>query len=93
MKSYIAAFAALGFVSVTPAVANDTADNCRAYVAQNGGDASGCDCLGRAAASNPSLASALAAIRTPADLEAADASTKGAIQACYPNTDNPAIKG
>lgn len=75
-----------------PALANPTADNCKAYVAQNGGDASGCDCLGAAADKNPSLAAALAKIASPADLEAADDATKDAIRACFPDSQNPAVK-
>jgi hypothetical protein len=82
--------AALAAATLGTASANETADNCRAYVAENGGDASGCDCLGEAAGANPTLAAALAAIRTPADLEAADEATKTAIAACFPQTDNPA---
>lgn len=75
-----------------PALANETADNCKAYVAQNGGDASGCDCLGAAAEKNPSLAAALAKIASPADLDAADEATKSAIRTCFPASQNPAIQ-
>ncbi|MEZ5892763.1 MAG: hypothetical protein R3C58_06420 [Parvularculaceae bacterium] len=81
----MAAFAAAAFVA--PASANDTADNCRAYVAENGGDDSGCDCLGDAAAADADLATAIAAIKSPADLEAADQSTKDEIAACFPAAD------
>lgn len=84
----IAALAALS----APALANETADNCKAYVAQNGGDPAGCDCLGAAAEKNPTLAASLAKIGSPADLEAADDATKAAIRACYPNSQDPAIK-
>lgn len=91
MRVLMSAAAAL-FAFAGLASANDTADNCRAYVAANGGDASGCDCLGAKAAADAALAAALAAIKTPADLDAADPATKSAIQACYPNSDNPAIK-
>lgn len=76
---------ALAFAALTPASANETADSCRAYVAENGGDASGCDCLGAAADADADLAAALAAIKSPADLEAADQSTKDQIAACYPD--------
>lgn len=72
-------------LSAGAASANETADSCRAYVAENGGDASGCDCLGEAAEKDAALADALAAISTPADLEAADDSTKAAIAACFPD--------
>lgn len=89
MKKMISIAACAASLAVS-ASANETADNCRAYVAENGGDASGCDCLGAAAASSPTLASALAAITSPADLEAADDATKGAVQACFPGTENPA---
>lgn len=80
-----ALFALLAAVT-TPAFAfaNDTADACRDYVAANGGDDAGCDCLGDAASSDPALADALAAITTPADLEAASEETKEAIAACFP---------
>jgi hypothetical protein len=70
---------------VTPAAANETADQCRAYVAENGGDDSGCECLGAAAAAEPALGAAISKIETPADLEAADQSTKDAIAACFPS--------
>lgn len=89
-KMVVALAAAAGLVGA--AVANDTADNCKAYVAENGGDASGCDCLGVKAESDSTLRDALAAIRTPADLEAASDATKAAIQACFPSSDNPAIQ-
>lgn len=71
--------------AMTPASANETADACRGYVAENGGDASGCDCLGDAADADADLADALAAIQTPDDLEGADEATKAAIAACYPD--------
>ena len=77
--------AALFAVTAAPAFANETAEACKAYVEKNGGDASGCDCLGEAAAEDADLAAALAEIETPADLEAADDATKAAIAACYPN--------
>jgi hypothetical protein len=80
---YVAAVAAACMTA--PASANETADACRGYVAENGGDASGCDCLGDAADSDANLADALAAIEAPADLEAADDATKAAIAACYPD--------
>ncbi len=84
MKTTLAlAFAAA--LLIAPANANETTDSCRAYVAENGGEASGCDCLGEAAASDAALADALAAINAPADLEAADTSTKEAIAACFPD--------
>lgn len=69
-----------------PANANETADSCRAYVAENGGDASGCDCLGEAAAGDADFAAAIAAIESPEDLDAADQSTKDKIAACFPNS-------
>lgn len=77
--------AALIVASAAPAFANETAEACKSYVEENGGDASGCDCLGEAAATDPDLAAALAEIETPADLEAADDGTKAAIAACFPN--------
>lgn len=70
---------------VAPAFANETADQCRAYVAENGGDASGCDCLGEAAAGDADFAAALAEIESPEDLEAADDATKAKISACFPD--------
>jgi hypothetical protein len=77
--------AALFVATAAPAFANETAEACRSYVEENGGDASGCDCLGEAAAEDADLAAALAEIETPADLEAADEGTKAAIAACFPN--------
>lgn len=85
MKTVFAALIAAAAIA-GPAAANDTADECRAYIAENGGDASGCDCLGEAAAEDSALADALAAIDTPEDLEAADESTRTAIAACYPDS-------
>ena len=79
--------AALGLAAMSPASANETADSCRAYVAENGGDDSGCDCLGDAADADAGLAAAVAAIEGPEDLEAADQSTKDKIAACFPNAD------
>lgn len=72
--------------SVSPALA-DAEAACEAYAAENGGDASGCACLGEAAAADAELAAALEAISSPEDLEAADDSTKDAIRACYPDAD------
>ncbi|MDZ7629545.1 MAG: hypothetical protein U5J99_14185 [Parvularculaceae bacterium] len=77
--------AALVLASLAPAYANETADACRSYVEENGGDASGCDCLGEAASGDADLAAALAAIEAPEDIEAADDATKAAIAACFPN--------
>lgn len=75
---------ALAAFSSSPTPASEAADNCRAYVAENGGDASGCDCLGEAASKDSALAAALGLIKSPADLEAADDATKAAIGACFP---------
>ena len=69
---------------MTPAFANETADNCREYASANGTDDSGCDCLGEAAAGDADLAAALAAISSPEDLEAADDATKEAVAVCFP---------
>lgn len=81
------AVAAFAIASLTAAAAaNDVADQCRAYVAENGGDDSGCGCLGEAAAADAALADAISAIETPADLEAADDATKSAIAACFPDS-------
>ncbi|MCA8889498.1 MAG: hypothetical protein KDA46_11750 [Parvularculaceae bacterium] len=84
MKKLMTAAIAAAFFA-TPALANDAADNCREYIANNGGDDSGCDCLGDAAAADAVLADALSAIETPEDLEAADDATKAAIVACFPD--------
>ena len=84
----LAAFALVAF----PATANETAEQCRAYAEANGTDASGCDCLGAAAEKDGALKEALAAIKTPADLEVASDATKAAIGACFPQSDNPALK-
>lgn len=84
MKLLLAA-ALLAAAAAAPAFANETAEACKSYVEENGGDASGCDCLGEAAAGDADLAAALAEIETPADLEAADDGTKAAIAACFPN--------
>lgn len=77
--------AALFIATAAPAFANETAEACKSYVEKNGGDASGCDCLGEAAAEDADLAAALAEIEAPEDLEAADDATKAAIAACFPD--------
>lgn len=77
--------AALFLAAAAPAFANETAEACKSYVEKNGGDASGCSCLGEAAAADPALAAALADIEAPEDLEAADEATKAAIAGCFPN--------
>jgi len=84
MKKLIVAVIA-GAAFAAPAFANEVADQCEAYVAENGGDASGCSCLGEAAESDASLTDAIMAIASPADLEAADDATKEAIRACFPD--------
>ncbi|MFN3958466.1 MAG: hypothetical protein ACK4NP_00975 [Parvularculaceae bacterium] len=78
-------FAAALVFAAAPAFANETTEACKSYVEKNGGDSSGCACLGEAASDDPDLAAALADIETPADLEAADDETKAAIAACFPN--------
>ncbi len=83
LKTVLAA--SLVLATIAPAFANETADACKSYVEKNGGDASGCDCLGEAAAGDADLAAALAEIEAPEDLEAADDATKAAIAACYPD--------
>jgi hypothetical protein len=84
MKRILLAGLALIAAPAAAAAANETTNACRDYVAANGGDASGCDCLGEKAATDAALADALARIKAPADLEAADQSTKDAIVACFP---------
>lgn len=83
LKPILAAALVVAFAA--PAYANETTEACKSYVEKNGGDSSGCACLGEAAADDPDLAAALAEIETPADLEAADDETKAAIAACFPN--------
>jgi len=85
MKKLIVAVIAGAAFAAAPAFANEVADQCEAYVAENGGDASGCSCLGEAAESDASLTDAIMAIASPADLEAADDATKEAIRACFPD--------
>lgn len=77
--------AAAAFLAA-PALANETKTQCEDYVASNGGDASGCACLGEKAAADSALAEALSRITSPADLEAASESTKEAIRACFPDS-------
>lgn len=84
MKITFAALWVVAFVA-TPASANQSADQCRAYISENGGDPSGCDCLGDAAAADQTLADALSAIESPEDLDAASDDTKAAIAACFPS--------
>ena len=86
MKQMIVAVLA-GAAFASPAFANEIAEQCEAYVAENGGDASGCACLGEAADGDAALAEAVLAISTPEDLDAADDATKEAIRACFPDSD------
>ena len=79
------ALSALAALLAAPAIANDAEDQCTAYVAENGGDAAGCACIGEQAASDPAFAEALALIDSPEALEAADEATKEKIRICYPD--------
>lgn len=79
----LSAFAAL---FAAPALANDAEDQCNAYVAENGGDPSGCACIGEQADADSGFASAIAAIDSPEALEAADEATKEKIAICYPDS-------
>lgn len=87
MTRLLSAAAAVVLAALSPASANDTADSCRSYVVENGGDASGCECLGEAADADADLAAAIAGIEGPEDLEAADQSTKDKIAACFPSAE------
>ena len=78
------ALSALAAVLAAPAFANETQAQCEAYIAENGGDASGCACLGDIADGDPAFAAALAAIDSPEALDAADQATKDKIAMCYP---------
>lgn len=82
MKKFVIAAVVAAFA--LPAAASEIEAQCEAYVAENGGDPSGCPCLADAAAANPSLAAALMKIETPADFDAASDATKAAIAACFP---------
>ncbi len=83
MKKMIIAFAALGALTA-PGYASDLQAHCEAYVAENGGDASGCACLADTADSD--AASELMAVASEADIEALSDSAKEAIAACFPQT-------
>ena len=85
MKKFILAAALAAFAA--PALASDDVEgHCAAYIAANGGDSSGCGCLGEAAADDAALAEAILAIATPEDLAASDEATKEAIRACFPDS-------
>lgn len=84
MKKVVILAALAGFAAA-PAFASEVQSHCEAYVAENGGDASGCACLGDAAPDGSELAGALLAIQSEADLEAADDAAKAAIGACFPD--------
>ena len=83
MKKLIAA-TVLAACFAAPAMANETAENCKKYAAENGSSDAGCDCLGKLADETPGLAEKLAKIQTPEDFEAADDSTKAAVGTCFP---------
>jgi hypothetical protein len=84
----LSVFALAAAALAAPALAGDaeTVAQCELYVAQNGGDASGCPCLGEAAEKDAELADDLAAIDSPAALEAAPERAKAAIRACFPQS-------
>lgn len=72
--------------ALAPALANDAEDQCNAYVAENGGDPSGCACIGEQADADPGFAEAISRIDSQEALDAADQSTKDKIAICYPNS-------
>ena len=89
MKLAITA-AAIAFVSASAFAAGpkDLSDSgkeflmaCKAYQAENGGS-SDCKCLAHKVDKDPSLAGKMSAIKTPADVEAADDTVKAALAAC-----------
>lgn len=69
-----------------PALANDAEAQCNAYIAEHGGDPSGCACIGEQAAADAAFAEAIAQIDSPEALEAADEATKEKIAVCYPDS-------
>ncbi len=83
-KILIASIVAAGFIGGV-ASANEIEAQCNAYMEENNGDNSGCSCLGAAAAEDDALATAIAAIQSQADVDAADEHTKAALAACWPD--------
>ena len=84
MLNLIAAGAAIAILLQFSDLGAEIAAGCKAYAAENGTDDAGCDCIGEAAAEDPTLAEALAAIETEADVEGAPEPAKAAIAACFP---------
>ena len=86
--------AALFRIALAPSVADDIAEGCKAFAAENGTDASGCNCLGAAAAEDDTLFEALLTIEAADDMEALKPDHRAAVDACFPTaTDEAAQAG
>lgn len=95
-RTYLfAVIAALaGPMSGALASGDEIADGCKAFAAENGTDASGCDCLGKAAADDPALFEELMLIASREDMDAAPPFVREAVAACFPedaDEDAPAV--
>lgn len=73
---------AVAFIAA-PSFANDLEDKCVAYNEENGGDPSGCACLGESAEGD--VYEEFMAIESQADLEALSDDAKAVLAACFPN--------
>lgn len=81
MKTLVAAMCAAG-LAASPALAGDLETHCEAYLAETGGDASGCSCLAEAA--DADMAAELMEVASEADLEGLSDASKEAIASCWP---------
>ena len=82
MKKLIIAFAAAGALTA-PAFAGDLETYCEGYMADTGGDASGCACLAETA--DADATAELMEVASEADVEGLSDSAKEAIAACWPD--------
>ena len=82
MKKLIIALAVCG-ISAPAFASSELQSYCEAYVAESGGDVSGCACLGDEA--DADVAAELLAVQSEADVEGLSDAAKEAIAACFPN--------
>lgn len=83
MKKQLITASALAFAfMVTPSFANDLEDKCVAFNEENGGDSSGCACLGESAEGD--VYEEFMAITSQADLEGLSDDAKAVLATCFP---------
>jgi hypothetical protein len=80
-KKLIAVFAFVG-VCVSPALAEDSYENCKAFSAANGLDPAPCTCIAENVGDDADLLAEQAALETMEDFAGASAELRDAINAC-----------